>query len=526
MRIQTKLCVVLLAGLGTVLAGSQALQQWLAARQTRELAVQATGLLTEREQQSAQNLEHLIDFLISDYLAMGEMDIFDKLATLQASIPGLDEFSLYDSRGRITHSSNKAELKRELPADFKAQLFASNRKVRRGTASITETFTPQIAQASCLECHPRWTPGAVVGASYVRVTSDATARLESHFTQSVITANRARRMEAAATLLGVFAVVLGLILYCTRSLRQTISGVAQNLMAEGNRMLAESRQVARTSETLAADASEQAASLEESSSSLEELASMTERNAGHAQKANALVHQASETADRGAKDVNAMNAAMHAIKRSSDDIAKIVKTIEEIAFQTNILALNAAIEAARAGEAGMGFAVVADEVRRLAHSASAAAKETAQKIDESITRTAEGQSISLKLAESLKGIVEEVRELDSLITEVATASREQSLGIAQINTSVSAMDQVTQRSAASAEETASSAATLSGQAETLESAVLSLLALVEKPAAPRKAAAALEPGPQPKPVKPALVRPAPRLQAPAQPAELIESGRR
>jgi methyl-accepting chemotaxis protein len=173
-----------------------------------------------------------------------------------------------------------------------------------------------------------------------------------------------------------------------------------------------------------------------------------------------------------------MSAAMEAIKVSSDDIAKIIKTIDEIAFQTNILALNAAVEAARAGEAGMGFAVVADEVRTLAQRCAQAAKETAGKIEGAIARTGQGVEISGKVEAVLNDIVTKVRQVDELVTEVAGASREQTDGITQINSAVGQMDKVTQSNAASAEETAAAALELNGQAEIMKQSVAELLALV------------------------------------------------
>ncbi|HWA86047.1 MAG TPA: methyl-accepting chemotaxis protein [Opitutus sp.] len=480
MRIQTKLSLVLLPGLGCVLALSQFAQNWLAGRESRELARQATALMVGEDDQAMANLEHMIDFVITDNLSAGEMEIFAKLATLQSSIPGLDEFSLYDSRGRVTHSSNKAAVKTELPADFKAQLFSSDRKFRRGADGVREIFTPQLAQASCLECHPRYKPGAVVGASYVRFKTDAKARLEAEFSASTTQSERHRRLEAAATMGVVFLVAIGLILFCMRSVKQRIVTVARGLIADGEHLLAEAGHVAATSESLAQGATEQAASLEESSASLEELAGMTRRNTDSIQKANHFVHQARETAEHGVSDIHAMSTAMQAITDSSGHIAKIVKTIEEIAFQTNLLALNAAVEAARAGESGMGFAVVAGEVRELAQRSASAAKETAAKIDEAVSRASQGARIGNEVAARLEKIVNEVREIDTVITEVAQASREQSLGIEQINTAVAAMDKVTQASAASSEEVAASAASLRSRARALGTAVRSMLALVEK----------------------------------------------
>jgi methyl-accepting chemotaxis protein len=229
---------------------------------------------------------------------------------------------------------------------------------------------------------------------------------------------------------------------------------------------------------LAEGASEQASSLEETSSSLEEMSSMTKRNSENARKANELAKEARAAADKGVGDMQTMAAAMDAIKVSSDDIAKIIKTIDEIAFQTNILALNAAVEAARAGEAGMGFAVVADEVRNLAQRCAQAAKETAGKIEGAITKTGQGVDISSKVAAALNEIVTKVRQVDELVTEVAGASREQTDGIAQINVAVGQMDKVTQSNAATAEESAAAAEELNSQAEIMKRSVVELLQLV------------------------------------------------
>ena len=273
-------------------------------------------------------------------------------------------------------------------------------------------------------------------------------------------------------------VLTGFYFFNQRSIVRPLAAAIQHLQEAGDQTVHASNEISTSSQTLAEGASEQAASIEETSASLEELSSMTKRNAENSQKANELAKEARSAADKGVADMQAMNVAMEAIKVSSDDIAKIIKTIDEIAFQTNILALNAAVEAARAGEAGMGFAVVADEVRNLAQRSAQAAKETTAKIEGAISKTGQGVEISNKVTQTLNEIVTKARQVDELAAEVAGASREQTQGITQINTAVGQMDKVTQSNAASAEESAAAAAELNAQAGAMKASVAELLELV------------------------------------------------
>ena len=250
------------------------------------------------------------------------------------------------------------------------------------------------------------------------------------------------------------------------------------LMTAAGQTESSSSELATASQTLAAGASEQAAALQESSASLEELSTMTKGNADHAGTAENLAGQARVAAESSVGEMNEMISAVGHIRESNAKIVSILRTIDEIAFQTNILALNAAVEAARAGEAGAGFAVVADEVRSLAKRSATAAKETAASIEGSIQRGQQGATVSEAAAKNMQLIAEQIRSMDELVAQISTASKEQAQGIGQINAAIRQIDKVTQNNATSAEGCASAAGLLNQHAKSMRAAVLALQELV------------------------------------------------
>jgi methyl-accepting chemotaxis protein len=296
---------------------------------------------------------------------------------------------------------------------------------------------------------------------------------------------RIRHFEAARLrALGVtglaWACALAIAFVISRSVTRPLAATARQLAFTAQQVASTASQVSASAQSLAQGASEQAASLEQTSASMEAMASMTRRNADHATQAATLVTDVSRQVDESNAAFSGMVASMSALRESSAKVSRIIKTIDEIAFQTNILALNAAVEAARAGEAGMGFAVVADEVRTLAQRSARAAKDTEALIEESIARTGEGAARVEDVARVIGSITGSVSQLEGLVGEVREASRQQSEGFAHVSQAIVQMERLTQATAATAEETAATSATLNGHAETSMVVVGRLATLVAR----------------------------------------------
>ncbi len=260
-----------------------------------------------------------------------------------------------------------------------------------------------------------------------------------------------------------------------RPVKRSVDGLTQG----AEQMATAAREVNTASQQLASGASQQAAALEETSASLVELASMTRTNAANAQEAKILMTEAKTTVGEANSAMGDLRRAMEEITAASDRTAKIIKTIDEIAFQTNLLALNAAVEAARAGEAGAGFAVVADEVRNLALRAAEAARNTTELIEGNLHNIRAGSDLVTRTDDSFGKVDDKARKVDELINEIAAASGEQAQGLDQISRAMSDMDQVTQQNAAGAEQTAAAAEEMTAQAAYMRETVLGLSSLVE-----------------------------------------------
>jgi methyl-accepting chemotaxis protein len=274
-------------------------------------------------------------------------------------------------------------------------------------------------------------------------------------------------------------VIVGLVIFfLARSITRPIGRAGESLLECAAQVGAASAQVAAASQQSASDSSQQAASLEETSASLEELESMSRGNAENAHQANILMTDTGRMVDEANTSMADLTASMAAISQASGETAKIVKTIDEIAFQTNLLALNAAVEAARAGDAGAGFAVVADEVRNLALRAAESAKNTADLIEGTVTKVQTGSMLVAKTSQAFSQAAVSTAKAKDLVAEIAAASQEQAQGVNQINAAISQMDLAVQRNAANSEESAGASQELNSQAEMMKILVGDLVAVI------------------------------------------------
>lgn len=294
------------------------------------------------------------------------------------------------------------------------------------------------------------------------------------------TASASRALWMSAVV-GLIALIGGVAVswFMVGKVNQVLRDATQELREGANQVVSAASQVSSSSQQLAQGSSTQAATIEETSAAAHEINSMAQRNTENSRSTATIVDTAQRSFAETNVLLNGLLEAMGGIDASSQKISKIIKVIDDIAFQTNILALNAAVEAARAGEAGMGFAVVADEVRSLAQRSSTAARDTALLIEDSIQKNASGKVGVDLVANAIRALSADSGRMKHLVDEIHLGSAEQAKGLSQITDSITQMEQVTQASAASSEESAAAAEQLTAQAESMQEIVKRLQALVD-----------------------------------------------
>lgn len=431
-------------------------QDLIAARRVKELTVSALALLLTQDDASK---ELLIDM--------------QSIEASQRKIAAYDQGrKTFDQMRTLTRSARLTALIAELEV-------LDDKKLRAIDTHVLEVMGEGKAEEARTIYFKEYGP--------VRAQFEATLRKLGDEAEAIAVAE-AKRMDdrntsalrdistaLASGLMFVGLIMLAVTRHVNRCLRETTSLLEREAATTSKSI----KVLSVTSNSLARGAGEVANALNNTGDSMKSVFGMTRHNAQTAAEANELTKQARSAAEKGTRDMEAMSTALGEIKRSSNGISTIIKTINEIAFQTNILALNAAVEAARAGEAGLGFAVVAEEVRSLAQRSAKAASETSDRIQDSIQKSERGFDLGIGITQSFSDIAKQTSQIDELVATIASSSRTQSDQISEVNTAVEKMDMATQKNALAAEQSATASTELSGQVSTLLSAVDTLGSLIE-----------------------------------------------
>ena len=405
-------------------------------------------------------------------LERGQMKNFQKLLHSQKNIKGVIEASLYDNAGNLNLSSSgteTAEKNKNLSQDIQRKLAENKKPIEEVTSDAIRIISPQIIASDCIRCHLNWKKGEIGGS--LSLTYDMSTLNK--------TITSLQTIMAIGCLFLLLATCTIIFFVMQRTVSNPINHIITDLTASANMVQSVATRASSSSKSLTDHASQQAASLEETSASLEEISSMTNQNAENASQANDLMTETNQVMLDANKAMDQLNVAMKDISTANEETTKIIKTIDEIAFQTNLLALNAAVEAARAGEAGAGFAVVADEVRNLAMRAAGAAKDTGQLLEGTNSHVTKGVELMQLTDESFKKAAEQTQKTATILSDITTASKEQSTGINQVSQAIHDLDDVTQKNAADAEGDLQVATDMEYQSQQLNEYVNKLIQLVK-----------------------------------------------
>jgi|GEM_PF-1478467 len=417
---------------------------------------------------SVQTLFTSLEYGVKGSLERGQMLNFQKLLVRQKEVEGVLEVSLFDRDGTLNLSSSgdgSTKIESAMMEQFKKEL----KPVWTEEGSTLQISAPQVVVSDCIRCHPKWKEGEIGGV--LALTFDLSA-LDA-------TVSRLQFLMSLGTLLLLLFISAIIFAVMYKMVSVPINTIIGHLTRSAKSVGEAAQQSASSSEALADNASQQASSLEQTSASLEELSSMTRMNAENAGQADTLMTDANRVMTESNTIMDQLQEAMAKIVESNKETSSILKTIDQIAFQTNLLALNAAVEAARAGEAGAGFAVVADEVRNLAQRTAAAAGNVTDLLEENNKKVADGVAFVTQAGEAFVNSADGTAKTAQLLSEIATASKEQAIGIEQLTKAVQQLDVVTQENAMGADNASAVAHEMKEQSANLAADIVTLVQLVK-----------------------------------------------
>lgn len=476
MKLHTKLSLAILSGLVLIVMIAQIFQYVESSQLISALSADTLAILKEREEQAVRNIFRSVERAVSGSLERGEMEKFTRLLEAQQEVEGLLEFSLYDRKGVITHSSDPSFLKKSLPKDLHTRLLTHPEQLFRHANGAIEVYQPQIVVADCIRCHKNWETGTVCGVTSMRFSTEALFQAEQHTAEAIQNAERSFLINSLLTLFGVIGVFMLLMFFSVntfvrRPLNWIIAELQELTRGEGDltkrlelktndelgtvarlfnlfldRLQAMVSQIQRSgiqvtssSTELAATAKQQEVTMQTQMESttrvvhaIQEISGMIADLTHTMQQVASMSAETAEFAGHGQADLARMDGAMQhmeqasraisgklqAIHEKAENITTVVTTISKVADQTNLLSLNAAIEAEKAGDFGRGFTVVAREIRRLADQTALATLDIEQMVKEMQTAVSAGVMEMDKFIAQVRHSAEDVGKIGDQLTRI------------------------------------------------------------------------------------------------------------
>ncbi|MEW6742720.1 MAG: methyl-accepting chemotaxis protein [Planctomycetota bacterium] len=480
MKLHIKLSLLLLAGLVIVVSLGQLLQYADLTRRTTDLVRSSLALFQKRSENDARNLYLSVESAVASSLERGEMTKFARLLEQQRAVEGLEEFSLFDRTGNVTHSSDPKNVGRSIAAPHAEQLNRAQGEILIRSDESIEIYRPQTVSADCVRCHTQWKTGETCGALYFRFSTAALQQMKHEAETTLASMNSVATRNSLLTILGVVAVLVLTIFFLVKKfVTRPLAGLAAALRQQEkgdlscrvaidsrdeigelarlyNSSISTVQEVVRRAQEIGtevgSDTQSQAASVQQTSSSMVEVSSLSEANAEHAQEAAQVILRIAEEIRQANDSLQSLTAAMEEISGFTQETASIIQSIDDIATQTNLLALNAAVEAARAGDAGAGFAVVAEAVRELSKQSAEAARTIGSRIQDTSSKITQGADLVLKTNSVFDQVTGGSSTAAELIRHIADASRQQARSIEEIGQALRNIDVATQTNACRVEE--------------------------------------------------------------------------